>query len=159
MPTRILLGLDPGFADLGFGVIEVGGGKDRCLTYGSIKTPAGLPMEERLCQVHAELVKLIAAWRPEAAAIERLFFSSNAKTAMDVAEARGVIRLCLAQHHLPCREFGPGEIKLAVTGDGRAAKPEMQKMVMMLLGLKEVPKPDDAADALAIALAAAHTRL
>lgn len=158
MATRIILGLDPGFADLGFGVIEVGAGRDRCLTYGSIKTPAGMPMEDRLCAVHTELAALIAKWHPEAAAIERLFFSNNAKTAMDVAEARGVIRLCLAQHHLPCREFGPGEIKLAVTGNGRAAKPEMQKMVMMLLNLKEIPKPDDAADALAIALATAHTR-
>jgi crossover junction endodeoxyribonuclease RuvC len=115
-------------------------------------------MGKRLVSLHDQLAELIEKHRPEAAAIERLFFSTNAKTAMDVAEARGVIRLCLAQHHLPCREFGPGEIKLAVTGNGRAAKPEMQKMVMMLLGLKEIPRPDDAADALAIALAAAHTR-
>jgi len=158
MTTRIILGLDPGFADLGYGVIEVGAGRDRCLTYGSIKTPAGMPMEERLCRVYADLAALIVKWHPEASAIERLFFSNNAKTAMNVAEARGVIRLCLAQHGLPCREFGPGEIKLAVTGNGAAAKPAMQKMVMVLLGLKEVPKPDDAADALAIALAAAHTR-
>jgi crossover junction endodeoxyribonuclease RuvC len=155
---RIILGLDPGFADLGYGVIESGGGKDRCLDYGSIRTPSGQPFGARLKTLHDELSRLIARHRPEAAAVERLFFSTNVKTAMDVAEARGVIRLCLEQHDVPYREFGPGEVKVAVTGNGRAGKAEMQKMVVLLLGLAEIPNPDDAADALALALAAAHTR-
>lgn len=154
--SRIILGLDPGYADLGYGVIAVGGGKDTCLAYGSIKTPAGQPMGERLVSLYDQLADLIEKHRPEAAAIERLFFSTNAKTAMDVAEARGVIRLCLEKSGVPYREFGPGEVKVAVAGHGRAGKPEIQKMVRLLLGLKETPKPDDAADALALALAAAH---
>jgi crossover junction endodeoxyribonuclease RuvC len=156
---RIILGLDPGFADLGYGVVEVGGGKDRCLDYGSIRTPAGRPLGVRLFSVYDQLHKLIEKHEVESAGIERLFFSVNAKTAMDVAEARGVIRLCLEQRGIRYLEMGPGEIKSAVSGNGRADKGEMQKMVQMLLGLKDIPKPDDAADALAVALAAAHMRV
>jgi crossover junction endodeoxyribonuclease RuvC len=159
MAARIILGLDPGFADLGFGVVTTSGGKDMCVNYGSIKTSKALPFATRLVGLQDQLQAVIAKHRPTEAAIERLYFSTNAKTAMDVAEARGVIRLTLERAGLPCRELGPGEIKLAVTGDGRAAKAEMQKMVRLLLSLKETPKPDDAADALAVALAAAHMRV
>jgi len=156
---RIILGIDPGFADLGYGVIEIGGGKDRCLAYGSIQTPAKQPLGERLKSAYDQLVAIVDRYDVQAAGIERLFFSVNAKTAMDVAEARGVIRLCLEQRGIKYLELGPGEIKSAVTGNGRAGKSEMQKMVKMLLGLKEIPKPDDAADALAVALATAHMRV
>jgi crossover junction endodeoxyribonuclease RuvC len=157
MPTRILIGIDPGYADAGFGIIETDGRKDRCLAYGSLQTPASMPMEERLRQIYDGLAELIARFHPERAAIERLYFSKNVKTAIAVAEARGVIRLCLAKHNVPCREFGPGEVKNAVSGYGSASKPQMQKMVQALLALKEIPKPDDAADALALAIAVAHS--
>lgn len=153
----IILGIDPGFADMGYGVIETSGGKDRCLAYGSIRTPAGSPIAERLSRLYAELEAVIGKFRPQRAGIEKLFFSTNAKTAMLVAEARGVIRLCLERNALACVEVGPGEVKLAVCGHGTAAKPEVQKMTRALLGLAEVPKPDDAADALAVAIAVAHT--
>ncbi|MDD5251381.1 MAG: crossover junction endodeoxyribonuclease RuvC [Patescibacteria group bacterium] len=153
---RILLGIDPGFADAGYGVIETDGFRDRCLAYGSLKTSAGQPHEIRLQKIYDDLSKLIENHRPAAAAIEKLYFSKNVKTAIAVAEARGVIRLCLIQHGVPCREFGPGEVKTAVSGYGLADKSQMQRMIKALLGLKETPKPDDAADALALAIALAH---
>lgn len=154
----ILLGIDPGFADMGYGVIAVDGGKERCIAYGSLKTPAGASSEARLAQVYKGLADLVATYRPEAAAIEKLYFSKNVKTALLVAEARGVIRACLELHGLPCEEFNPAEVKIAVCGHGRAEKEEVQKMVRLLLGLKEAPRSDDAADALALALAFAHSR-
>lgn len=156
---RIYLGIDPGFADMGWGVVAVGGGRTTCLAYGSLKTPKGLPGSARLKSVHDGLADIIRAHGPDGAAIEKLFFSKNVKTAMDVAEARGVIRLCLEELSVPTREFFPAEVKSAVCGHGTAEKKEVQKMVTMLLGLKEVPRPDDAADALALALATAHTRV
>lgn len=159
----IILGIDPGFADMGYGVIEVGGagrsGRDRMLACGSIKTKAGEPIEQRLATVYAELSRLIDTWKPARAGIEKLFFSTNVSTAMQVAEARGVIRVCMQQHGLACTEVSPAEVKIAVAGVGNAAKADVQKMVKALLGLEEIPKPDDAADALAIAIAVAHTRV
>jgi crossover junction endodeoxyribonuclease RuvC len=154
----ILLGIDPGFADMGYGVIEASRGKARMIAYGSLKTAAGEPIVKRLARIHDGLSEIITTYRPEAAAIEKLFFSTNAKTAMLVAEARGVIRLCVERHGLPCTEFNPSAVKIAVCGHGAAAKPEVQKMVKMLLGLKEIPKPDDAADALALAIALGFTQ-
>lgn len=155
----IILGIDPGFADMGYGVIETAGGKDRCLAYGSVKTPAGEPIPKRLAAIYDGLSAIIGKYRPERAGIEKLFFSTNAKTAMLVAEARGVIRLCLERHGLACMELGPADVKIAVCGHGAAAKPEVQKMTRVLLGLAEIPKPDDAADALALAITVAHTRV
>ncbi len=155
----IILGIDPGFADMGYGVIETAGGKDRCLAYGSVRTPAGEAIPRRLARLYDELSGIIEKFRPERAGIEKLFFSTNAKTAMLVAEARGVIRLCLERHGLACAEFVPADVKIAVCGHGGAAKPEVQKMTRVLLGLAEVPKPDDAADALALAITVAHTRV
>lgn len=155
----IILGIDPGFADMGYGVIETSGSRDRMLACGSIKTRAGEPMEQRLATIHAELARLITTWKPARAGIEKLFFSTNAKSAMQVAEARGVIRVCIRQHGLSCMEVSPAEVKIAVAGIGNAAKADVQKMVKTLLGLQEVPKPDDAADALAIAIAVAHTHV
>lgn len=153
----IYLGVDPGYADAGYGVISVEGGKDSCLVYGSIKTPAGAPMAERLAALFDELDRVITTYRPQKAAIEKLFFSTNVKTAISVAEARGVIRLCLAKRQMPCHEFNPAEVKIAVCGNGRAEKMQVQEMIKKLLKLDKIPQPDDAADALAIALALAHT--
>lgn len=154
----ILLGIDPGFADMGYGVIAEGGGKECCIACGSLKTPAGGPTAARLARVHEGLAELVEKYRPEAAAIEKLYFSKNVKTALLVAEARGVIRVCLEQQGLPCEEFSPAEVKIAVCGHGGASKKEVQKMVRLLLGLEEGPKSDDAADALALALALSHSR-
>ncbi len=156
-PERIIIGIDPGLADAGYGIIAASGGRERCLAYGSLRTPAGAPAEARLKMIYDGLSRLIERHHPAEAAIEKLFFSTNVKTALAVAEARGVIRLCLAAHGLPYREFGPADVKLAVSGYGRANKPQMQKMIRLLLGLKETPKPDDAADALALAITQAHT--
>lgn len=153
----IILGIDPGFADMGYGLVETTGGKDRCIAYGSVRTPAGVPIAERLSRLYTELEAIIAKHRPDRAGIEKLYFSTNAKTAMLVAEARGVIRLCLERNGLSCVEVGPGEVKMAVCGHGAAEKPQVQKMTRVLLGLAEIPKPDDAADALAVAIAVAHT--
>ncbi len=149
----IILGIDPGFADMGYGIIQSVGGKDRCLAYGSLRTPAGESSEVRLASVYEGLSRLMDKYKPDAAAIEKLFFSKNVKTAMQVAEARGVIRVCLQQRGLPCTEFSPADVKMAVSGNGAATKEQVQKMVRMLLSLKEAPKPDDAADGLALAIA------
>jgi len=153
----IILGIDPGFADMGYGVIESVGSKDRCLAYGSVRTAPDMPMGVRLETLHRELTALIQKYRPQKVGFEKLFFSTNVSTAMLVAEARGVIRLCFEQQRLHAVEVLPAEVKLAVCGHGNAAKPEVQKMTRVLLGLAEIPKPDDAADALAIAITAAHT--
>ncbi len=149
----IILGIDPGFADMGYGIIQSVGGKDRCLAYGSLRTPAGEASEARLASVYEGLSKIIDKYKPDAAAIEKLFFSKNVKTAMSVAEARGVIRVCLQLRGIDCAEFSPADVKMAVSGNGAATKEQVQKMVRILLGLKEAPKPDDAADGLALAIA------
>ncbi len=158
MPAEIIIGIDPGYADAGFGVISTDGDGDACLACGSIGTPAGQPTAKRLKHLYDRLAEVIAEHRPRRAAFEKLFFSKNVKTALQVAEARGVILLCFEDHGIPCREFSPAEVKIAVCGHGGADKKQMQQMVKTLLGLKTVPKPDDAADALALALALAHTK-
>lgn len=155
----IILGLDPGIADAGYGVISFLRGKEECLAYGSIQSTPTMAMSERLAHLYDELTKLIVRYKPDAVAIEKLFFSKNVKTAFTVSEARGVIRLCFEKHHLSCHEFSPQQVKMAVCGHGAASKPQMQKMVQTLLRLKRIPKPDDAADALALALAMAHTKV
>ena len=155
----IFIGIDPGLADMGFGVVSVSGGQEKCLAYGSIKTPAGQPTSERLLALFVKLGAVLDEYRPIRVGIEKLFFQKNVKTAMVVAEARGVIRLAVAQRNLSLIEMSPADVKLAVCGYGLADKRQVQTMVKTLLGLKEIPKPDDAADALAVALATAHWRL
>ena len=155
----IFIGIDPGLADMGFGVVSVSGGQEKCLAYGSIKTPAGQPTSERLLALFVKLGAVLDEYRPVRVGIEKLFFQKNVKTAMVVAEARGVIRLAVAQRNLSLIEMSPADVKLAVCGYGLADKRQVQTMVKTLLGLKEIPKPDDAADALAVALATAHWRL
>src|SRR4051812_44914640 len=153
VPTRTL-GLDPGYGRLGFGLVEEKGSALRALEYGVVETPAKMPFEERLLTVFKAVEALALKHGPAEAAVETLFFSKNAKTAMAVAEARGVIRVALARLKVPVLEISPVQVKLAVTGSGKADKKQVIRMVTRLLNLPAPPKPDDAADALALALTA-----
>lgn len=154
----VILGLDPGYGRLGFGVIETGGSRVRVRDLGVITTPPHTPMPERLRELHADLERLIQKHEPQVLALERLFFTKSTTTALQVAEVRGVILLLAALHHLRVAEFTPSQLKLALTGNGRADKRAMQEMTARLLNLPRVPRPDDAADALAIALTASTMR-
>jgi crossover junction endodeoxyribonuclease RuvC len=151
---RIILGIDPGIADTGFGVIEDSGGRIKCLAYGSIKTPPQDQLIARLNSLHQQLTAVIEKYRPDLAAVEELFFNKNVRTALIVGQARGVALLTLAQNKLPLLEFTPAQVKIGVTAYGGADKRQVQKMVKLLLGLDKIPQPDDAADALAIAMCA-----
>lgn len=151
------MGIDPGTATTGFGVIEYEHGKLKFVDAGVILTLAGEAMPDRLCTIHAELEHLIAEHRPDQVSVEQLFFAQNVTTAMTVGQARGVVLLAAAEAGLPIREFTPLQVKMAITGYGRAVKKQMQEMVMRLLSLDQIPQPDDAADALAVAITAAHT--
>lgn len=150
--AKIILGLDPGIADTGYGVISCDKGKFICLAYGSIKTEAKKDLSERLEILDTELKKIIEKYQPEFVAVEELFFNTNAKTAIIVAQARGVLLLRIKKSGLRMLEFTPGQAKQAVAAYGRASKKQVQKMVKIILGLKSLPQPDDAADALAIAI-------
>lgn len=155
--TRIILGIDPGIADTGFGVIAKDGNKIRCLDYGSVKTEAKKELALRLAEISIELNKLIKKYKPQIIAVEQLFFCKNVKTALVVGQARGVVILTAIQNNINPIEFTPLQVKQAVSTYGRAEKAQVQKMVKLLLNLKEIPKPDDAADALAIAICAANS--
>jgi len=157
--TKIILGLDPGLADTGYGVIKAEGARLTCLAYGSIKTPAGQDLIDRLDALHRELDKIIKKYKPQLAAVEQLFFNKNVSTALIVGQARGVLLLTLRQNKLPVFDFTPGQVKAAVAAYGQATKAQVQKMVKMILNLKEIPKPDDAADALALAICALNSRI
>lgn len=152
-----LLGIDPGTAITGFGCIDVEGGKPKMVGAGVITTPAGLEMGERLATLYTELNELMREFKPDRVAVELLFFARNVTTAITVGQARGVIILSAAQQNLPVSEYTPLQVKQAVTGYGKADKKQVQEMVKTILGLKQIPKPDDAADALAIALCCSHT--
>jgi crossover junction endodeoxyribonuclease RuvC len=154
---KIILGIDPGIADTGFGVIKNENNKLTCLDYGSIKTSARLELPDRLEIINLELAKLINKYRPNLISIEELFFCKNVKTALIVGQARGVIVLTAKQHNVPAVEFTPLQVKQAVSTYGQAGKLQVQKMVKIILNLEELPKPDDAADALAIAICAANS--
>jgi crossover junction endodeoxyribonuclease RuvC len=148
----IVLGIDPGTARTGYGIITREGSTLRMLDYGCIETTPDRPLEARLLIIHEALTDLLDTHRPEAVGVERLFFNKNVQTAFAVGQARGVVLLAAAQHGLPLFEYGPGEVKMAVTGYGRADKAQVQRMVQAVLALKELPRPDDAADALAVAV-------
>ncbi len=152
----IILGLDPGTATTGYGLIRVLGNRFQMLEYGVITTPAGLEMEKRLEIIYDSLEILIDKWKPQQVAIEELFFNQNITTAITVGQARGVLLLCCAKHNLPVAEYTPLQVKQALVGYGRADKKQIQQMVKMFLNLAETPKPDDAADGLAIAICHAH---
>ncbi|MGC8872995.1 MAG: crossover junction endodeoxyribonuclease RuvC [Chloroflexia bacterium] len=150
-----VLGLDPGTARLGWGVIE-GEEEPRLVDCGTLTTPADRPLAARLGQLFAELQVLVARLQPEAAALEELFFSRNVRTAFAVGQARGAALAALASAGIPVYEYTPLEVKQAVTGYGRAEKRQVQEMVRALLRLAEIPRPDDTADALAVAICHFH---
>ncbi len=153
----IIIGIDPGYAIVGVGVVEYVGNKFRTLEYNAITTPAGMNTVERLKKIYTEMTMYIDKYKPDAIAIEELFFNSNQKTAINVAQARGVLLVAAANKNVPICEYTPLQVKQSVTGYGRAEKKQIQQMVKMLLGLNAIPKPDDAADALAIAICHAHS--
>ncbi|MBR2463854.1 MAG: crossover junction endodeoxyribonuclease RuvC [Clostridia bacterium] len=153
----IILGIDPGLAIVGWGVVEYRAGKFRPLGYGAIRTPAGVRTEERLAGIYRDLNTIIDHFHPEEMAVEELFFNTNITTGIRVAEARGIVLLCGEQKGLRISEYTPLQVKQAVVGYGRAEKKQVMAMVTSLLGLKETPKPDDTADALAIAVCHAHS--
>jgi len=152
-----ILGVDPGIARTGWGVIEVQSSKLKVQSYGCIETLAKLEPSERLRQIYAELTDIIKKYKPDVLAVEELFFNTNAKTAFVVGQARGVVLLAAAENNVSIAIYTPLQVKIAVTGYGRAEKNQVGQMVKVLLKLKEIPKPDDVADALAVALTHAFT--
>ncbi|MBQ6413106.1 MAG: crossover junction endodeoxyribonuclease RuvC [Ruminococcus sp.] len=152
----IILGIDPGYAIVGWGVVEYQGIKHRPVAFGTITTEAHTDFNLRLKQIYDDMVELIERSKPDVMSIEKLYFNTNTTTAIQVAQARGVILLAAEQAHIPVYEYTPLQVKVAVTGYGKALKPQVMEMTRRLLHLKEVPKPDDTADALALALT--HTQ-
>jgi crossover junction endodeoxyribonuclease RuvC len=148
-----IIGLDPGTATVGFAICEKQRGRLTALDYGVITTPKGLAAEKRLLMIAEDLDQILTEHQPELAIVEKLFFAKNQTTAMAVSQARGVLLLVLARHGVSVRELSPPQVKQAVTGSGNAKKPQVQRMVAKLYGLAEIPKPDDAADALALVYA------
>lgn len=152
-----ILGIDPGVAIVGFGLIESDRGTLRMLQYGAITTPAGLPLAARLAQINRDIEELIGTFRPDEISVEELFFSKNITTGIAVAHARGVILCAAEKKKIPIYEYTPMQVKQAVAGYGLADKKQVMDMTRRLLKLKSVPRPDDAADALAIALCHARS--
>lgn len=152
----VILGIDPGVATIGFGVVRAERGKNTLLQYGVITTPAGIPLSQRLVQISQDMERLICQFKPDEMAVEELFFSKNITTGIAVAHGRGVILLAAEKLGVPVFEYTPMQVKQAVVGYGAAQKRQVMLMTQRLLGMKDVPKPDDAADALAIAIC--HSR-
>lgn len=153
--TERILGIDPGFGRVGYGIIEQTKNREwQAVAFGCIETSAKKSFVDRIVEIHDELIKLIKKYQPTRMAVEEIFYFKNAKTVIEVAQARGVIVLTAVEHNLPVDEFTPLEVKQAITGYGRAEKAQMQKLVAMILKIKEKIKSDDAADALAVALCA-----
>jgi len=153
-----ILGIDPGTATTGYGLIDETQSGLSTLEYGVISTPANMPMDRRLVILYDRLTEIVSSFHPTSCAVERLFFRRNVTTAISVGQARGVILLALAKNLIPIAEYTPMEIKLAVAGYGGAEKKQVQYMVQSILDLKTLPKPDDAADALAIAICHLHSK-
>ncbi|MDO9131200.1 MAG: crossover junction endodeoxyribonuclease RuvC [Anaerolineales bacterium] len=155
----LVIGIDPGTATTGYGLVrDLPDDNLQMVEFGVIQTPAGLPAAERLSLLYHRLRELLLLHRPESAAVEKLFFQNNVKTAIAVGQARGVALLALAEAGLEIAEYTPNEVKQAVTGYGSADKKQIQEMVRILLRMAHIPQPDDAADALAIAITHLHTR-
>jgi crossover junction endodeoxyribonuclease RuvC len=152
----IIIGIDPGLARVGYGVIAVNNRKPEAVCYGCIESAKDQRTPERLLHIYTHLTALMEKFPPDHIAVEKLFFSKNITSAMSVSEARGVILLLAEQHRIPVTEYTPNQVKQAITGSGRADKRQMQEMIMRLLHLPELPRPDDAADALSIALCHIH---
>jgi len=154
----IILGIDPGLATIGFGVIKHDRSKFTTIDHGAIITPPHTPVHERLKMIYEGIQGLVKIYNPDDMAIEELFYNTNQKTIISVCEARGVILLCAHQNRLNISEYTPLQVKQSVVGYGRAEKKQVQTMVKNILNLEKIPKPDDAADALAIAICHAHSK-
>jgi len=152
-----ILGIDPGYATVGWGVLEFDNVRFEVVKYGSITTTPDTPFDKRLCEIYDDMCVVIGKFRPDCVSIEKLFFNSNITTGIDVAQARGVIMLAAAQKDVRIYEYTPLQVKVAVTGYGHADKHQVQEMTRNILRLKEIPKPDDTADALALAITHGHT--
>ena len=152
MKTLRIMGVDPGIAIVGVGVVDKTGNSYRDVFHGAVTTPAHTPIERRLMDIYIQLNGLLDKYRPDAMSIEELFYNNNAKTVIAVGQARGVILLAATQAGVPIFEYTPLQVKQALTGYGRAEKKQIQQMMKAMLGLEAVPKPDDVADALAIAV-------
>lgn len=153
----IILGIDPGYAIVGWGVLEYQNNQFKVLGYGAITTDADMDLFRRFQAIHQDLNQIIETYHPDAMAIEELFFNSNRTTAINVAQARGVLILSALNHEVPVFEYTPLQVKQAVAGYGRAEKQQVQQMTKILLNLSSIPKPDDTADALAIAICHGHS--
>ncbi len=152
-----ILGIDPGYGIIGYGLVKYDGRQFTPVQFGSIRTEIGAPMPQRLCELYNDLNTLLETFHPEEAAVEELFFNQNITTGIQVAQARGVILLALAQRGLRPASYTPSQVKMSVVGYGKAEKRQVMEMTRTLLGLKKVPHPDDAADALALAICHGHS--
>ncbi len=152
-----ILGIDPGYAIIGYGILEYDGKKFQTVGFGAITTPAGKPFTERLDIIYRDMCTVLDTYRPDCMGIEKLFFNTNQKTGIDVAQARGVTVLAATQRGVSISEYTPLQVKQSVVGYGRAEKKQVMEMTRRILGLAEVPKPDDTADALAIAICHGHS--
>lgn len=152
-----IVGIDPGYAIVGYGCVDYNGNRFAPVDYGVITTPASADFTMRLFDIDREITALLEKSKPDALAIEKLFFTTNQKTAIDVAQARGVLLVCAVKAGIPIFEYTPLQVKQAVVGYGKAEKQQVMELTRMILGLKDIPRPDDAADALAIAICHAHS--
>jgi len=152
-----VLGIDPGYATVGYGIIDYDKAKFSVVNYGAVTTAADIPFENRLAEIYNDLCEIIKSCRPGFMAVERVFFTTNQKTAIDVSQARGVILLAAVNNSVEIAEYTPLQVKQSVTGYGKAVKAQVQEMTKRILRLSAIPKPDDTADALAIAICHAHT--
>ena len=152
-----IIGIDPGYAIMGWGIVDYVGNKFTTVDYGAITSDAEMPTEKRLSIIYDELREIIDKYSPDEASVEKLFFNTNTTTAITVAEARGIALLVCEQNNVALNEYTPLQIKMGLVGYGRAEKKQVQEMVKLILNLNEVPKPDDTADALAAAICHAHT--
>lgn len=153
----IILGIDPGLATIGYGILQYNSGRFKVLDYGCIRTEAKIPTYKRLNSIFIEINRLINSYHPDVMAVEELFFNTNVTTAINVGQGRGVIILSAAISNISVFEYTPLQVKQAVVGYGRATKQQIQQMVKIILNLNSIPKPDDTADALAVAICHAHS--
>lgn len=152
-----ILGIDPGYAIVGFGILDYDRVKFNTIEYGAVRTDADMPFPERLRIIREDIEFIFNRFKPDCLAIERLYFTNNHKTAIDVAQARGITVLSAAERDIPVAEYTPLQVKMSVVGYGKAEKKQVMEMTRSILGLAHIPKPDDAADALAIAICHGHS--
>ncbi len=153
----VILGIDPGYAIVGYGVVSYNANRFNVIEYGAVTTDSGVRFTSRLDKIYEEFCEIILKTKPDAVSIEKLFFNTNTTTAIDVAQARGVILLAATRHNIPVFEYTPLQVKSSVTGYGRAEKKQVMDMIKNILRLEKIPKPDDTADALALAVCHAHS--